>query len=188
MPVRGGTTWAETGSRTKVCRYDVSCVGSLVTTVAHVAPRVRWRRQGISAATSSRPRLKVGTLRHLALSEGSGASSRWWSNFEEVDSRRPSTDEPSPGSKRRGTKSLVARTPGSSCSTRATSTGSPRTDKSRSAGTAGPTQQPRTISAQRQNRTADTGIFNPLLYQLSYLGNGRADCRPRRTMSTFSAS
>ena len=24
--------------------------------------------------------------------------------------------------------------------------------------------------AQRQNRTADTGIFNPLLYQLSYLG------------------
>ena len=25
-------------------------------------------------------------------------------------------------------------------------------------------------SAQRRNRTADTGIFNPLLYQLSYLG------------------
>lgn len=24
--------------------------------------------------------------------------------------------------------------------------------------------------AQRQNRTADTGIFSPLLYQLSYLG------------------
>ena len=24
--------------------------------------------------------------------------------------------------------------------------------------------------AQRQNRTADTGIFNPLLYRLSYLG------------------
>ena len=24
---------------------------------------------------------------------------------------------------------------------------------------------------QRQNRTADTGIFNPLLYQLSYLAN-----------------
>jgi len=24
--------------------------------------------------------------------------------------------------------------------------------------------------AQRRNRTADTGIFNPLLYQLSYLG------------------
>jgi hypothetical protein len=26
--------------------------------------------------------------------------------------------------------------------------------------------------AQRRNRTADTRIFNPLLYQLSYLGNG----------------
>ena len=26
--------------------------------------------------------------------------------------------------------------------------------------------------AQGQNRTADTGIFNPLLYQLSYLGVG----------------
>lgn len=26
--------------------------------------------------------------------------------------------------------------------------------------------------AQRQNRTADTGIFNPLLYRLSYLGTG----------------
>lgn len=25
--------------------------------------------------------------------------------------------------------------------------------------------------AQGRNRTADTGIFNPLLYQLSYLGN-----------------
>ena len=25
-------------------------------------------------------------------------------------------------------------------------------------------------SAQGRNRTADTGIFNPLLYQLSYLG------------------
>ncbi len=24
--------------------------------------------------------------------------------------------------------------------------------------------------AQRRNRTADTGIFNPLLYRLSYLG------------------
>jgi hypothetical protein len=24
--------------------------------------------------------------------------------------------------------------------------------------------------AQRRNRTTDTGIFNPLLYQLSYLG------------------
>ena len=27
--------------------------------------------------------------------------------------------------------------------------------------------------AQRRNRTADTGIFNPLLYQLSYLGISR---------------
>ncbi len=26
------------------------------------------------------------------------------------------------------------------------------------------------IGAQGQNRTADTGIFNPLLYRLSYLG------------------
>ena len=26
--------------------------------------------------------------------------------------------------------------------------------------------------AQRRNRTADTGIFNPLLYRLSYLGVG----------------
>ena len=30
------------------------------------------------------------------------------------------------------------------------------------------------FGAQRQNRTADTGIFNPLLYQLSYLGTGLA--------------
>ena len=29
-------------------------------------------------------------------------------------------------------------------------------------------------SARGRNRTADTGIFNPLLYQLSYLGR---DCR-----------
>jgi hypothetical protein len=28
------------------------------------------------------------------------------------------------------------------------------------------------FGAQGRNRTADTGIFNPLLYQLSYLGNG----------------
>ena len=28
----------------------------------------------------------------------------------------------------------------------------------------------RGFGAQRQNRTADTRIFNPLLYQLSYLG------------------
>ena len=27
--------------------------------------------------------------------------------------------------------------------------------------------------ARRQNRTADTGIFNPLLYRLSYPGVGR---------------
>ena len=27
--------------------------------------------------------------------------------------------------------------------------------------------------AQGRNRTTDTGIFNPLLYQLSYLGAGR---------------
>ncbi len=26
------------------------------------------------------------------------------------------------------------------------------------------------LGAQRQNRTADTGIFSPLLYRLSYLG------------------
>lgn len=26
---------------------------------------------------------------------------------------------------------------------------------------------------QGRNRTADTGIFNPLLYRLSYLANGR---------------
>ena len=31
-------------------------------------------------------------------------------------------------------------------------------------------QNPVEISAQGRNRTADTGIFNPLLYQLSYLG------------------
>ena len=28
--------------------------------------------------------------------------------------------------------------------------------------------------AQGQNRTADTGIFNPLLYRLSYLGSKRS--------------
>ncbi len=26
------------------------------------------------------------------------------------------------------------------------------------------------LGAQRRNRTTDTGIFNPLLYRLSYLG------------------
>ena len=30
----------------------------------------------------------------------------------------------------------------------------------------------RYFGAQGRNRTADTGIFNPLLYRLSYLGNG----------------
>ncbi|CAI8875048.1 hypothetical protein EMIT0P43_30080 [Pseudomonas jessenii] len=30
----------------------------------------------------------------------------------------------------------------------------------------------RSNGAQRRNRTADTGIFNPLLYRLSYLGRG----------------
>ena len=29
------------------------------------------------------------------------------------------------------------------------------------------------IGAQRRNRTTDTGIFNPLLYRLSYLGSCR---------------
>jgi hypothetical protein len=35
---------------------------------------------------------------------------------------------------------------------------------------------------QGQNRTADTRIFSPLLYQLSYLaaGDGRARIRPAR--------
>jgi hypothetical protein len=32
--------------------------------------------------------------------------------------------------------------------------------------------------AQRRNRTTDTGIFNPLLYRLSYLGNGRTGLDP----------
>ena len=33
-------------------------------------------------------------------------------------------------------------------------------------------QGSRYLGAQGRNRTADTGIFNPLLYRLSYLGNG----------------
>jgi hypothetical protein len=37
--------------------------------------------------------------------------------------------------------------------------------------------------AQRQNRTADTGIFNPLLYRLSYLG-AIADCE-RRVLNLY---
>ena len=32
--------------------------------------------------------------------------------------------------------------------------------------------QHETLGAQRRNRTADTGIFSPLLYRLSYLGEG----------------
>lgn len=32
------------------------------------------------------------------------------------------------------------------------------------------------MSAQGRNRTSDTGIFSPLLYQLSYLGVG-VTCR-----------
>ena len=32
------------------------------------------------------------------------------------------------------------------------------------------TDRCRTDGAQGRNRTADTGIFNPLLYRLSYLG------------------
>ena len=36
------------------------------------------------------------------------------------------------------------------------------------------------FGAQRRNRTADTGIFNPLLYRLSYLGkSGPLLRRPR---------
>ena len=35
-------------------------------------------------------------------------------------------------------------------------------------------------SAQGRNRTADTGIFNPLLYRLSYLGNHHSGCPVRR--------
>ena len=34
------------------------------------------------------------------------------------------------------------------------------------------------FGAQGRNRTADTGIFNPLLYRLSYLGN--VVCTTRR--------
>ena len=35
--------------------------------------------------------------------------------------------------------------------------------------------------AQRQNRTADTGIFNPLLYRLSYLGVVVKSLRERKS-------
>ncbi len=60
-------------------------------------------------------------------------------------------------------------------------TGAPRS-RSTNRSTVAPTEskKPRKNrgqrSAQRRNRTADTGIFNPLLYQLSYLG-GRAGGR-----------
>ncbi len=37
--------------------------------------------------------------------------------------------------------------------------------------------------AQRQNRTADTGIFNPLLYRLSYLGV--IGVRERRVLNPY---
>jgi hypothetical protein len=33
-------------------------------------------------------------------------------------------------------------------------------------------REPLNDGAQRRNRTTDTGIFNPLLYRLSYLGAG----------------
>ena len=40
--------------------------------------------------------------------------------------------------------------------------------------------------AQRRNRTTDTGIFNPLLYRLSYLGAGRRVLKPlARAASSF---
>ena len=32
------------------------------------------------------------------------------------------------------------------------------------------------MSAQNRNRTSDTRIFSPLLYQLSYLGLQRVSC------------
>ncbi len=34
---------------------------------------------------------------------------------------------------------------------------------------------PESSGAQGRNRTTDTRIFNPLLYQLSYLGQGAAE-------------
>ena len=38
--------------------------------------------------------------------------------------------------------------------------------------------------AQRRNRTTDTGIFNPLLYRLSYLGiSERVSQRERRVLN-----
>jgi Domain of unknown function (DUF4286) len=41
--------------------------------------------------------------------------------------------------------------------------------------------------AQGRNRTADTGIFSPLLYQLSYLGAGREDRRAGLGLSSTCA-
>ena len=43
----------------------------------------------------------------------------------------------------------------------------------------------RSDGAQRRNRTADTGIFNPLLYLLSYLDNGAYLNIPFRACQTF---
>jgi hypothetical protein len=45
----------------------------------------------------------------------------------------------------------------------------------------------RGCSAQRQNRTADTRIFNPLLYRLSYLGECGWGPPRRRTMTFWRA-
>ena len=39
---------------------------------------------------------------------------------------------------------------------------------------------PSRVGGQRRNRTADTGIFNPLLYQLSYLANLKTQKKPPR--------
>ena len=51
-----------------------------------------------------------------------------------------------------------------------------------------------THGAQGRNRTADTGIFSPLLYRLSYLGNprergpNRANARKTRRIGSTSSS
>jgi hypothetical protein len=39
--------------------------------------------------------------------------------------------------------------------------------------------------AQGQNRTADTGIFSPLLYQLSYLGREEASLHGCRDEAAY---
>ena len=41
-----------------------------------------------------------------------------------------------------------------------------------------------TLGGQRRNRTADTGIFNPLLYQLSYLALANEDVLNRKPFPT----